>query len=246
MKKLDFNKSERFYLDAQSIFKDINGEKDSYSYYIKATTYLANLYAKQGNISKADEYYSILNIVSANYTDEINPEYLRSYIYLAEYNCKIGYYTKAEMILLSVIRNCEKSDLTNNSDYIDALYTLACVYYDRNDQINAEKILIQIKNTSNDYIHDNSVIYVKTLNILSEIYFNRSDFENCENILIKLQGIYESNKFKHDLVYARILIRFAKLNYATRKYKLAENNYLQAINIYKLISGEENQDYIYI
>ena len=245
-------KEEKFYYKLDDAFLDYdyvaildNEEKATETFLSKEDTVAANVYSflgeayyyELGELQKALEFYN----QELDLREKIQPEDGHSDLkaILAGINYDLGYYGKAEKLLLEAKKFDEEKYGKSSETYFDTAMGLVDLYLNTENAAKAKEEILDLRKN----VEKNTLMYVGVQKSLGDSYAIEGSYKKAERTLLEAIDIALDNGLETSFEYVSTLNSLAILYEDKSKLAESEEVFLEAISILERSEGD-NEDAI--
>lgn len=239
--KQDYKQSEKYLLQATTIYKNILG--DQHPYYANCLKNLSNLYFEIGNYSKAEELNLEEKAIRKNALASNPFEYITCLNNLAGVYQATGKYSNAEEITIEAKVVCEESLGKQHPEYVKILNNLAIIYFNIADYERAEPLFKEAMNIRELSFGRQHPDFAASLNNLALLYETMGNYDLAEPMYLESKSIIEMVYGTEHSDYVMCLHNLSALYWSMGKFEKAEPLNLEAKQIIELTLGKEHPDY---
>ncbi len=172
-----------------------------------------------------------------------HPGYAQSLNNIGVLHESMGFYERAEPLLLEAKTIRGKVLGKEHPDYATSLNNLAMLYQYMGSYERAEPLHMEAKTIREKVLGKEHPDYAISLSNLATLYMHKGSYESAEPLLVEAKTIREKVLGKEHPDYAQSLNNLASLYEIMGSYERAEPLHMEAITIREKVLGKEHPDY---
>ncbi|MCC7027306.1 MAG: CHAT domain-containing protein [Saprospiraceae bacterium] len=234
------------FINAEKWFKnaiEIQGKANQSLEYAKTLNALANIYADQGQIGPAENYYKIALDIREQKLGKSHPDYARILNNLAGVYQFTGEYDKAISLFNEVKKIFGSINGIDSIEYAFCLHNLANVYFEIGNYNQAELYYTNSLSIREKLNGRNDPQCAASINCLGNLYSAMGLPDKALNLFQEALEIYRSTVGENNFYLAGCLNNIAEIFSKRMQFDQAEDYYLKAKAIFEKTLGKESPDY---
>lgn len=235
-----YEKAEKYYLQAKSIFETIDATMDPG--YSIALNNLAKLYDDLGRYEEAEPLYKQAMDIDKVILDENDPDYAIDLSNLAALYYAMGRYSLAEPLYKKALEIIKANFGIDHPQYALYLNNLGQLYVTTGIYGKADTLLNQAVEIAKVQLGEDHAQYARYLSNLAHLYFLTGNYNQAETLYRQSVEITEKQFGKNHPSYAIKLNNLAALYIEMNMFDKAEPLLMQALEIDRMQLGDDHPE----